>query len=137
MTKTSTKVILLLEDEELVRRTLQQLLSYAGYKVLEARTGKEATAICERYPGPIHIALIDLSIDNMQGLSAGRCLTAARPDLKILLMSGHFGPELISKGILTLETHFLQKPINPDELFIKLERMLDKSHSDAGPSLPD
>ena len=126
------KVILLVEDEPLVSHTLEQLLVYAGYSVLYAGTRQDALAWCRKYPGPIHIALIDLSVDNMQGNETGQDLHALRPGISILMMSGHLGPDLIRKGLLSRQTHFLQKPINPEELFTKIERLLASSQHDAG-----
>jgi response regulator RpfG family c-di-GMP phosphodiesterase len=128
--KLTERTVLLIEDDEIVKRVVQQVLKLKNYKVLEAKNSMEATRICITHVGTIDIFLIDVSVEHMTGVKLGMKLSAFRPYTETLYMSGHFGPDLIQNGILDSKAHFLQKPIRPSELFAKMDQLLtaEKAH---------
>jgi DNA-binding NtrC family response regulator len=118
------KTILLVEDDEMVRSVLHQTLNIFGFIVLEAGSRTEMRDVCNRYESAIHLALIDVSIEETSGVAIGEELTVLRPAIKLLYISGYLGSDLFDSGVLEQGTYFLQKPINPHELLAQLERLL-------------
>jgi CheY-like chemotaxis protein len=71
-------VILLAEDDVLVRNFVQSMLSKEGYNVLAAKDGQEADEICERFAGPIHLLLTDVNMPRMTGPELAEKVRARR-----------------------------------------------------------
>ena len=116
------ETVLLVDDVALVRALVKDLLSEAGYQVLEAADGNEALAISARHDGAIDLLLTDLAMPGMNGQQLARELNARRPGIKILFMSA-YPPESAQLSGVAAET-FLQKPFNPDDLHLKIRRTL-------------
>ena len=85
--KPSETVILLAEDDTLVRNLVRLMLSKEGYAVLTANDGLEALVICERFTDPIHLLLTDVGMPRMSGLDLAERVRKLRPDTKIIIMS--------------------------------------------------
>jgi signal transduction histidine kinase/CheY-like chemotaxis protein len=83
------ETILLVEDDHNVRDLAVQFLRSAGYKVLEARDGVDALEVVGRFSDQIHLLLTDMVMPNMGGKELASRLTKARPDLKVVVMSGY------------------------------------------------
>ena len=83
-----TETILLVEDEELLREVVAEMLSSLGYRVLSAASGNEAIAISETYSGEIHILISDVLMPELHGTSLAETLRHQRPSLKILFVTG-------------------------------------------------
>jgi len=109
--------ILLVEDEEAVRGLVREILSRLGYQVLVAGDGLEALALSERFAEPIHLLLTDVIMPRMDGRELAERMMRARPDTRILFMSGYAEPP-IPDDIL------LQKPVTPDALARKVADVL-------------
>ncbi|MGA9538674.1 MAG: response regulator [Desulfobacterales bacterium] len=119
-----TGTILLIEDEVAVIAALRKLLERFGYKVLEAKTGKEAIRLARAYDGVIDLAILDVFLPDMNGNKVYPLLKEFRPDLKVLVFSGYSldGP---AKEILDAGAHgFVQKPVSIEELSKKLKALL-------------
>jgi DNA-binding response OmpR family regulator len=127
MDKMGKEKILLIEDDEIFRSTINDLLQRMGFGVLEARSGKEAVDLAKDYTGDIDLALLDIGLPDMSGLSVYPLLMAARPRLKVLVCSGHSndGPvrEILSAG----GQDFIQKPFTIGVLSKKLASALSES----------
>ncbi|HEX6913100.1 MAG TPA: PAS domain S-box protein, partial [Longimicrobium sp.] len=80
--------VLLVEDEETVRRVAERVLSRAGYTVLTAGEGAEAMALSRQHPGIIHVLVTDLVMPRMSGSDLAQRLMAERPGIRVLFMSG-------------------------------------------------
>jgi PAS domain S-box-containing protein len=119
------ETILLVEDEELVRMMLVEVLKSAGYNVREACHGAEALAVADQFEGLIHLLVTDLTMPGFSGLELAQRLGQKRPEMSILFMSGYTDQEAAQWGKLSQPVEFLQKPFHPDALLAKARGILD------------
>jgi two-component system cell cycle sensor histidine kinase/response regulator CckA len=119
------ETILLVEDEPAVRGLVHEALRLHGYTVLVARHGIEALLTGAKHMGPIHLLLTDVVMPQMSGPEVAEKLTAVRPDMKVLYMSGYPDHPVFSQGGVRRETAFLQKPFTPHLLTQKVREVLD------------
>jgi CheY-like chemotaxis protein len=126
-----TETILLVEDEDQVRRVALGLLTRHGYRVLEARNAGEGLLVCERYGEQIDLLLSDVVMPQMSGPEVAKRIALARPGIKILCMSGYTDETILRHGILEAGIAFLQKPLTPESLLSKVREVLD-----APPAIP-
>ncbi len=120
-----SETILVVEDEEGVRKLVCRILQMQGYNVQEARDGVEALQIAEYCNGPIHLMLTDVVMPRMSGCELAKRLVAQRPKMKVLYMSGYTENEIVHNSILELDTAFIQKPFMPSKLVRKVRNILD------------
>lgn len=120
------ETILIIEDQTGVRNYTRVALEDIGYLVLEAADGKEAIAVAERFPGPIHVLLTDVILPGIDGLNVSAQLTAMRPNLKVIYMSGYPSAVIGEKGGIAKGITFLPKPYGPGELAGKVREVLGK-----------
>lgn len=129
-TSVGSETVLLVEDEKDVRDLIEETLRSAGYRVLAAGNGQEATGIARTYPGPIHVLLSDVLMPGMRGPTLARQLQATRPNLRVLLMSGYTDPVTdLAEGDATL----LQKPFSASELLQRIREVLGPLSSGTHP----
>ena len=121
------ETILLVEDEETVRKLAVQVLWRQGYKVLEALHGGDAFLICERYLKPIHLIITDVVMPGMGGPELIERLRQVRQDFRVLYMSGYTDESVVSHGVQEGEMEFIQKPFRVEELARKVREVLDKA----------
>lgn len=121
-----SETLLLVEDEDGVRRLLHHVLQKRGYKVLEASNGEEALRLFERRGSEIHLVVTDMVMPRMTGRELGAHLRALRPDLRIIYMSGYTDDVLVRTGALGPGMSFLQKPLRPEVLAAKVREALDR-----------
>ncbi len=120
------ETILVVEDEEAVRKLAVQLLRRRGYKVIEALHGGDALLVCERYTGPIHLIISDVVMPGMGGPELIERLRQVRQDFRVLYMSGYTDEPVVSHGVQEGEMEFIQKPFTLDGLIRKVRKVLDK-----------
>src|SRR5260221_2122932 len=113
MTASSQFVILVAEDDQLVRNVVRTKVTRAGYIVLDATDGAHALEISRGYDGLIHALLTDVIMPNMDGLELSDYITRERPGIKVLLMSGKISGESLAMG---QSMQFLRKPFLPKTL---------------------
>ena len=118
------ETILLVEDEEPVRAVIRKTLSANGYIVLEARHGRDAILTADRHRAPIHLLLTDVVMPEMGGRELAERLTAHRPDLRVLFISGYTSDEVVRRGIGG--AGFLQKPFTSADLLRAVRERLDQ-----------
>lgn len=123
------ETILLVEDEDMVRKLIHSILQMCGYNVLVARNGGEAILICEQHKDPIQLMLTDIVMPIIDGPNLAKRLEGLRPDMKVLYMSGYTDNVVILQGILGSDLPFLQKPITPESLTNKVREVLGRSMS--------
>lgn len=116
--------VLVVDDEEAVRRLACRMLTWMGYQALEARHGREALATIEEHNGPIHLVLTDIKMPGMNGRELGRHIEAQWPGKPILYMSG-FASEVFRGGLLEADAPFLAKPFTQDDLAAKVKALLE------------
>jgi two-component system cell cycle sensor histidine kinase/response regulator CckA len=121
--------ILVVDDDDAVRKYVSLALSSAGYKVLEAKSGPEAVSICESETRIIDLMLADVMMPKLGGRQLAQQALALQPSLKVLLMSGY--PNV--SGFLHVasrsdkepaEFDFIPKPFTPAQLIQKVREML-------------
>lgn len=120
------EIILLAEDEDIVRKLARQVLEMFGYQVLEAPNGGAALLICERHKDPIHLLITDVVMPEMSGPELTDRLMRLRPDLKVLYMSGYTDNAVIHQGVLDEGTNFIQKPFTPAALARTVREVLNR-----------
>ncbi len=117
--------VLLAEDEEGIRALVRKILQKQGYQVLEAASGEEALSIAANHPETIDILLTDVVMPGINGGELASRLQSARPELKVLFMSGYTGDDLATFGPLPDGAEFLQKPFSLAVLLERIRAMLD------------
>jgi CheY-like chemotaxis protein len=122
-----SETILLVEDEDGVLDLARRVLGRLGYTLLEARDGQAALQIASSHPGPIHLLLTDVVMPGMGGKAVAEQLSAGRPNLKTLFMSGYADNAVVHRGMLDPGVAFLQKPFRPFDLAHKVREILDSS----------
>jgi len=118
--------VLLVEDEESLRRLSREFLENKGYTVLEASNGEEAISICERYEKPIHLMVTDVVMPGMSGRELAAHLQVPRPDMKVLYVSGYTDEAISHHGVLDAGVAFLQKPFTAQDLLRKVYEALGR-----------
>ena len=111
-----------------VRELRWKILSEHGHTVLEARHGRDALTVAAAYEGPIHLLLTDVVMPEMGAGELAEQLLAARPDLKVLYVSGYTNDEIVRRGVKQNEAFFIQKPFSAEELMGKVREVLDLPH---------
>ncbi|HEX6104616.1 MAG TPA: response regulator [Gemmatimonadales bacterium] len=125
------ETILVAEDEQGVRELVRKILSDHGHTVLEARHGRDALMLAERYERPIDLLVTDVVMPEMGGGELARRLAERRPGLRVLFVSGYSNDEVLRRGISGAETAFLQKPFTSEELMRRVRQVLDAAPAGA------
>jgi CheY-like chemotaxis protein len=120
-----SEIVLLAEDDEAVRNVAKRILVGAGFTVLTAADGPEALLLCEQHPAEIHLLLTDVVMPGMSGRALAERLTALRPGVRVLFMSGYTDNAIVHQGVLDPGTQFISKPITQGELLRKVRYVLD------------
>jgi two-component system CheB/CheR fusion protein len=121
-----TEVVLLVEDEDLVRLLARRVLVASGYVVLDARNGREGLALCEAHQGPIDLLVTDVVMPELSGRELAEGALKLRPGLKVMFISGHTQDVVLKEGVAK-GTPFLQKPFTPAGLAQKVRETLDSA----------
>jgi CheY-like chemotaxis protein len=120
-----TETILLVEDNEMVRDMVAELLVDVGYRVQSADHPAKALDLIRQHPEKIDLLLTDVVMPGMNGLQLFEQINAERPDIdRVLYMSGYTNNVIVTSGLLEEETHFLQKPFTSDVLLTKIRKIL-------------
>jgi PAS domain S-box-containing protein len=119
------ETILVVEDEEAVRKLIAGFLKKYGYKVLEASQAGEALLICEQCREPIHLLLTDVVMPGINGPDLAKRLSYFYPELRVVFMSGYPNDEVFQQGLLDGGMFFLQKPFTAGRLTEKIREVLD------------
>jgi nitrogen-specific signal transduction histidine kinase/CheY-like chemotaxis protein len=118
------ETILVVEDDAAVRTLIRLALVSHGYTVLVAERGEEAIRLAGSHAGPIHLLVTDVVMPEMGGREAADRLTALRPGLKVLYVSGYTDDAVVRHGVLEAQAHFMQKPFAPSALVAKVRQIL-------------
>jgi two-component system cell cycle sensor histidine kinase/response regulator CckA len=125
------ETILLVEDEAAVRRYAGRVLRAAGYRVIEASSGKEALTLAAAHTGTIDLLFTDVVMPGMSGPQLADKLGALRPGLRVLYTSGYAATVIERHGVLDEKFELIEKPIAPQELVSKVREMLDRARATA------
>ena len=120
-----SETILVVEDDDQVRAVARTILRKHGYLVLEARRAGEALIRSEAHSGVIQLLLSDVVMPQGSGPELAKRLAKARPDMKVLFMSGYTDDSIVRHGVLEANVALLQKPLTPESLATKVREVLD------------
>jgi two-component system, cell cycle sensor histidine kinase and response regulator CckA len=120
-----TETLLLVEDDEAVRDIMVELLQAAGYRVLEAPTGRGALEVGMACDGPIHLLVADLGLPDMSGQDVALRLAVRHPDLRVLFISGYPDDVIAQSGVIEPGPYMLQKPFSADTLCRQVRAVLE------------
>jgi PAS domain S-box-containing protein len=127
-----SETVLLVEDDDAVRRLAERVLRGAGYHVLTAPSGTEALVLYEQQQGrAVDLLLTDVVMPQMGGRELAEHLARKSPRLKVLYMSGYADGALTHRGVLDPGTRIVGKPFSATELTRKVREVLDEPSAPA------
>lgn len=121
------ETILVVDDEESLRTVVEELLGKLGYSVLSAGSGPEALALAEKFAGKIDLLLTDVVMDPLSGPALAEQLVHARPEMKVVYISGYDDGALAPDGVLKPGTVLVHKPFTFKILSTRLREVLGNS----------
>jgi CheY-like chemotaxis protein len=119
------ETVLLVEDEDVVRTLVREMLGADGYRVLAASSGAAALAVARAHPGSIDLLLTDVVMPGLSGPELAARLLAERPDVRVLFTSGYTEDAIANHGVLRPGAAFLEKPFSAPEVSRALRALLD------------
>jgi signal transduction histidine kinase len=122
---TGDEVVLLVDDDALVRGAARAVLDRCGYTVLEAEDGERALGLAEARQGDIHLLVSDVVMPRLGGRGLAERLASSRPDLRVLFMSGYTDDTALDQGVRAGGAAYLQKPFTPESLARAVRAALD------------
>jgi two-component system cell cycle sensor histidine kinase/response regulator CckA len=120
-----TETILLVEDDEMVRRLVRETLEHEGYKLMDAAEPTEAHRLADAFKGPIQLLITDVVMPKTSGRELAAQIVSRRPETKVLYMSGYTDLAVVSRGLEKASVAFLQKPFTPAALTQKVREVLE------------
>jgi PAS domain S-box-containing protein len=134
-----TETVLLVEDEEALRRATAEYLRLRGYNVLEAHDGLDALSVCKNHTSMIDLAVTDVVMPRMSGGDLAKELERLSPETRVLFVSGYAGQTVTNHHVVNVESNFLPKPFSLKQLANKVRNVLNSSalnHSEAAVAIP-
>jgi PAS domain S-box-containing protein len=119
-----TETILLVEDDEAVRRVAVRILRSCGYNVIEAARVTDARHSCAEMGSSIDLLLTDVVMPEVSGLKLAEELSRYHPKLRVLYMSGYPGGAIVHDGILDADAAYIEKPFSAEDLAAKVRATL-------------
>jgi PAS domain S-box-containing protein len=123
--KPGSGTIMLVEDEEGLRKLLTRVLEGQGYSVVPARTGAEALELAASRQEPVQLLLTDVVMPGFSGVALAEQLRALWPEMKMLFISGHTPEAQRAIGGYVPDSNFLAKPFTPDTILRRIAELLD------------
>jgi two-component system cell cycle sensor histidine kinase/response regulator CckA len=119
--------VLVVDDEEMVRRLAARMLVTLGYRVLEARSGQEAVRLLRRGAHRIDGVLTDVAMPGIGGRELGETIARCWPQIRVLYMSGFAANRMVSDGALDPSVPFIQKPFTSEQLGRRVRELLGQT----------
>ena len=120
-----SETVLIVEDNDALRKLAKNALRKYGYKILEAENGEKALNVSETHEGPIHLLLTDVVMPRMSGTDLSEKLQSIRPETRVIYMSGYTADAIVRNGILRQDINFIEKPFSLESLGKKVRQVLD------------
>jgi CheY-like chemotaxis protein len=117
------EIVLVVDDEEMVRRLAARMLDTLGYRVLEARDGQEAMRVLQQ-GAPVTAVLTDVAMPGIGGRQLGATIAECWPQIPVLYMSGFPAKRMVNEGALDPTQPFIQKPFTSEQLGRKIRELL-------------
>ena len=125
-----SETILLVEDDDALRELIREMLAESGYTVLDASGPEQGLAVARSHAGAIDLFMTDVILPRMSGGELATRLQAARPEARVLFMSGYTDEAIGHHGVIGPDIHFLQKPFTQAALLRKLRSILEATPGD-------
>ncbi|MCJ7616428.1 MAG: response regulator, partial [Desulfobacterales bacterium] len=122
-----SETVLIVEDDDGLRKLAHDILLLHGYRVLDAENGEDALRVSQAYEGQIDLMITDVVMPKMGGREAAERLQPLYPKMKVIYMSGYTENALVQHGVLAPGQNFIQKPFSPEGLAGKVREMLSQS----------
>jgi two-component system cell cycle sensor histidine kinase/response regulator CckA len=119
-----SETLLVVDDEEMVRRLAARMLVNLGYRVLEARSGQEAVRLLRRGAHRINGVVTDVAMPGIGGRELGETIARCWPQISVLYMSGFPANRMVNQGQLDPTRPFIQKPFTSEQLGRKVRELL-------------
>jgi CheY-like chemotaxis protein len=119
-------LILVVDDEPVVRAVAQAMLTRFGFTVLEARDGAEGVALLRQHAGEINLVLLDMTMPRMNGIEAFQAMKEIKPKLRVILTSGYSEQDVVGQIADRRLTGFVQKPFQLGTLAEKVRELLGR-----------
>lgn len=129
--KGGSETVLLVEDEDMVRKLASELLAEGGYTVLEANGGEAAIHLGKEHTARIDLLITDVVMPKLSGKEVAEQLRAIHPETRVLFMSGYTDEAIVHHGIVDSGIAFIQKPFSERTLAQKIRDVLDGSNGHA------
>lgn len=124
MTLPGSETVLVVDDEEMVRRLAARILLGEGYRVLEADGGEDAVRLLQRTASRINGVLTDVAMPGLNGRQLGETILRCWPDIRVLYMSGFPARRIVDEGALDPASPFIQKPFTSEQLTRRVRQLL-------------
>jgi len=122
-----SETVMLVEDAEVLRLLMKEVLDMSGYRVLEIARPEEAAGVAEAHEGEIHLLVTDVVMPNLSGRDTAERVRARRPSIKVLYVSGYTDDVITHHGVLEATTHLLQKPFTTLAFLRRVREVLDQA----------
>jgi DNA-binding response OmpR family regulator len=122
--------VLVVEDEPAVRALAARWLQARGYTVLTAPTGRAALDLSAEHAGPLHLLVTDVVLPDLPGHALAQQLAAARPELRVVYISGYDAETVRGRGLLPAGGDYLPKPLAAETLAARVRAALDARVTD-------
>jgi two-component system, cell cycle sensor histidine kinase and response regulator CckA len=124
MTQPARETLLVVDDEEMVRRLAVRILVGQGYRVLDVNSGDEAVRMLQRAAHRIDGVLTDLAMPGLGGRQLGETISRCWPRVRVIYMSGFPAKRMVNEGALNPSDPFVQKPFTAEQLTRKVREVL-------------
>ena len=121
-----SEIVLIVEDDNSLRKLAQKSLQPHGYRVLVAKNGEDALRISKEHEGTIDLMITDVVMPKMGGKETAERLQPLHPQMKVIYMSGYTDDAIVHHSVLAPGLNFLEKPFSPKGLAHKVRKVLDK-----------
>jgi two-component system nitrogen regulation response regulator NtrX len=118
--------VLVVDDEESIRRSLAGLLSDEGWEVATASDGDAALAAVREDAGAVDVVLLDIAMPGRDGIAVLEALREAHPDLPVVMMSGHGAIETAVRSTRLGAFDYIEKPLSAEKLLLTLQHAVDQ-----------
>ena len=132
LTNVTAPTVLLVEDDPPIRQLIRRMLEARAYRVLEARSGKEAVVAARRCQDPIDLLIADVILPDFDGFTVTERLAPLHPETRVLYMSGYAQDSVaVRGGLRESQEPYLWKPFTAEELERKVREVLDAGTREA------
>jgi two-component system, cell cycle sensor histidine kinase and response regulator CckA len=121
-----SETVLIVEDDDSLRKLAKRSLQPHGYRILAAENGEDALRVSKENEGPIDLLITDVVMPKMGGKEVAERLQPLYPNMKVIYMSGYTDGTIVNHGVLAPGLNFFEKPFSPEGLARKVREVLDK-----------